>query len=66
MRGASALRWANGFVPEGQPDSSQARSAWVEMQRGPVPEGRSKAWSVPEIIVVETERRHEQATARLP
>jgi len=24
------------FVPEGQHDSSQARSAWVEMQRGPV------------------------------
>jgi hypothetical protein len=36
------------FVPEGQHDSSQARSAWEEMQRGPVPEGRSKAWSVPE------------------
>src|ERR1700722_11019877 len=23
-----ALRWANGFVPEGQHDRSQARSAW--------------------------------------
>jgi len=28
------------FVPEGQHDSSQARSAWVAMQKGPVPEGR--------------------------
>ena len=26
---ASGLRWANGFVPEGQHDSSQARSAWA-------------------------------------
>ena len=43
------------FVPEGQADSSQARSAWVAMQRGPVPEGRSKSLSVPEIFVVETE-----------
>ena len=43
------------FVPEGQRDSSQARSAWVAMQRGPVPEGRSKSLSVPEIFVVETE-----------
>jgi hypothetical protein len=25
------------FVPEGQADSSQARSAWAAMQRGPVP-----------------------------
>ena len=31
------------FVPEGQADSSQARSAWVTMQRASVPEG-----SVPE------------------
>jgi hypothetical protein len=31
-------------------DSSQARSAWVEMPRGPVPEGRLKALSVPEVI----------------
>jgi hypothetical protein len=38
------------FVPEGQPDSSQARSAWIEMQRGPRPGGRLKAWSVPEMI----------------
>jgi hypothetical protein len=28
------------FVPEGQADRSQARSAWVAMQKGPVPEGR--------------------------
>jgi hypothetical protein len=38
------------FVPEGQPDSSQARSAWVKMQKGAVPEGRLNAWSVLEII----------------
>ena len=35
------------FEPEGQADSSQARSAWVSMQRTPVPEGRSKSLSVP-------------------
>jgi hypothetical protein len=29
-----------------------------------VPEGRSKSLSVPQIFVVETEPRHEQATAR--
>ena len=52
------------FVPEGQADSSQARSAWAAMQRGPVPKGRPKSWSVPQIFVVETEPRHEQATAR--
>src|ERR1700722_10887484 len=34
------------------------------MQRDPVPEGRSKLLSVPQIFVVETEPRHEQATAR--
>src|ERR1700730_10651053 len=34
------------------------------MQRGPHPEGRSKTLSVPQIFVVETEPRHEQATAR--
>src|ERR1700722_15335414 len=34
------------------------------MRRGAVPEGRSKSWSVPQIFVVETEPRHEQATAR--
>src|SRR5271165_6695810 len=34
------------IVPEGQADSSQARSAWVAMQRGAVPEGRSKSLSV--------------------
>jgi hypothetical protein len=28
------------FVPEGQPDSSLARRAWVAMQRGRVPLGR--------------------------
>jgi hypothetical protein len=27
------------FVPEGQHDSSQARSAWVPIQKDPVPEG---------------------------
>jgi hypothetical protein len=27
------------FVPEGQADRSQARSAWVAMQRGPRPGG---------------------------
>ena len=27
------------FVPAGQPDSSQARSAWVVMRRGPCPGG---------------------------
>jgi hypothetical protein len=27
------------FVPEGQADSSQARSAWVAMQRAPRPGG---------------------------
>jgi hypothetical protein len=53
------------FFPEGQADRSQARSAWVAMPRGfPVPEGRSKSWSVPQRFVVETEPRHEQATAR--
>jgi hypothetical protein len=31
------------FVPEGQHDRSLARSAWVKMQRGLVPEGRLKA-----------------------
>ena len=47
----------------GQADRSQARSAWVAMQRV-VPEGRSKSLSVPQIFVDETEPRHEQATAR--
>ena len=46
------------FVPEGQADSSQARSAWVAMGRGRVPEGRSKSLSVPQIFVVATEPRH--------
>ena len=35
------------FVPEGQADRSQARSAWVSMQKGPVPEGRSIGSIVP-------------------
>jgi hypothetical protein len=52
------------FVPEGQADTSQARSAWGSDAGGPVPEGRSMLWSVPQILVVETEPRHEQATAR--
>jgi hypothetical protein len=43
-----------GFVPEGQADRSQARSAWVAMQRGPVRKGRSKSLCVPEISVLET------------
>ena len=38
------------FVPEGQADRSQARSAWVAMQRVPVPEGRSRSWSSPRDI----------------
>ena len=41
-------------VPEGQADRRQARSAWVAMQRGPHPEGRSKSIGQ-EISVVETE-----------
>jgi hypothetical protein len=32
-------------VPEGPADRSQARSAWIAMQRDPVPEGRSKGRS---------------------
>jgi hypothetical protein len=35
------------FVPEGQADRRQARSAWVAMQKGPVPEGRSIGSIVP-------------------
>ena len=31
---------AIGFVPEGQHDSSQARSAWNHEENGPVPAGR--------------------------
>ena len=49
------------FVPEGQADSSQARSAWVAIAESPVPEGRSNSWlvpwPVPEIFVVEAEIR---------
>jgi hypothetical protein len=37
MRGTSM---AIGFVPEGQADSSQARSAWNHEENGPVPAGR--------------------------
>jgi hypothetical protein len=44
------------FVPEGQADSSQARSAWAAMQRGPRPGGTIEAIVSPtEIFVVETE-----------
>ena len=39
---------AHSFVPEGQADSSQARSAWVAIQRGPVPEGRRVVVSPPD------------------
>jgi len=35
-----ALRWATGFVPEGQHDRSQARSAWNREENSPVPAGR--------------------------
>jgi hypothetical protein len=35
------------FVPEGQHDCSQVRSAWVAIQRDPRLEGRSKSLSVP-------------------
>src|ERR1700722_3168180 len=35
-----------------------------DAERTPVPEGRSKSLSVPQIFVFETEPRHEQATAR--
>ena len=38
---SASVRWRldgrMAFVPEGQADRSQARSAWVTMQRGPVP-----------------------------
>ena len=54
------------FVPEGQADSSQARSAWIAMQRDPVPEGRSKSLSVPQIFVVETELMPLQKTLGTP
>ena len=37
MRGTSM---AIGFVPEGQHDSSQARSAWNHEENGHVPAGR--------------------------
>jgi hypothetical protein len=42
------------FVPEGQADSSQARSAWV-CREAPRPGGTVEVKSVPEIFVVETE-----------
>jgi hypothetical protein len=52
------------FVLEGQADSSQARSAWVAMPRGPVwRNGRSHCQSHI-YLASETEPRHEQATAR--
>jgi hypothetical protein len=51
------------FVPEGQADSSQARSAWVAIQRAR-PRGTAESLPVPEKFVVETGSRHEQATAR--
>ena len=54
------------FVPEGQHDSSQVRSAWVAIQKDPVPEGRSKSWSVPEIFVVETELMPASETLGIP
>jgi hypothetical protein len=54
------------FVPEGQADRSQARSAWVGMQRAPVPEGRPKSWSVPEKFVVETEVHDALETLGIP
>jgi hypothetical protein len=50
------------FVPEGQPDSSQAQSAWVETQRGSPGYLFSVIYQF--VLVVETEPRHEQATAR--
>jgi hypothetical protein len=37
------------FVPEGQADRSQARSAWV-VAESPVPEGRSKSLSAPNSV----------------
>jgi len=58
-----ALRWANGyrqvdriigygraFVPKGQADSSQARSAWLAMQRGSRPGGTVEANVSPEWV----------------
>src|SRR6202166_5372493 len=44
------------FVPEGQADSSQARSAWIAMQKTPVPEGRLKSLSAPEPRSVQSSR----------
>ena len=32
------------FVPEGQPDSSQARSAWDYEENSLVPAGRLNSW----------------------
>jgi hypothetical protein len=53
---SEASRLANGFVPEGQADSSQARSAWGAVQRtSVVPEGWPKSLSDPETFVAETE-----------
>ena len=52
------------FIPEGEADSSLVRSAWLAMQRGPVPEGRLKSLSVPGLLSSKLSSRHEQATAR--
>ena len=43
------------FVPEGQTDSSQARSAWVATQRGSRPGGTVEVIVSPQTFVVETE-----------
>jgi hypothetical protein len=47
------------FVPEGQHDSSQVRSAWMAIQKHPRPGGTVEVivspLSVPEIFIVETE-----------
>jgi hypothetical protein len=51
------------IVPEGQADSSQARSAWMAMQRVPVPEGRSKSLSVPQIFIPPGQRRSAHRSA---
>jgi hypothetical protein len=40
------------FVPEGQPDSSQARSAWEAMQSGSRPGGTVESLPVPQNIQV--------------
>jgi len=52
------------FVPKGQHDSSQVRSAWNSGAETPVPEGRSKSRQFTDVCRG-TEPRHEQAAARL-